>query len=166
MSDGYFYEVIPESEIEPEKLKIVRRCFEVCKEYFPNGTLPDFKLKWVRRTDEARYKSSEEPWQNIVEGLRSLFPEAGLKALDEKIFKVEGGEFAGCFKTKCEDEKINMTIFLRADLSSIRETAEVALHEIYHMLQYVRRGRGPCALDIAGQLQQDRAADEFAKRFL
>jgi hypothetical protein len=152
----YYYDVVLENEISPAKVETVKHYLEVCEPYFPGGILPDFELKWIRLANEARYKNSEELCQKIIEGLRRLLPEAGLKPLEEKIMKDEGSEFVGYFRTRRGEEgKIRMTIFLRED-KSVRLIAEVALNDMYYLFEYVRKARGPCALDLWGTTQDQK----------
>lgn len=171
--ENFYYRVIPETGIPENKIKLFKRCCEICRKYFPGAVLPsDFEVKWVRKTTRAYYANSEEPYHKIVDGLRRLFPNSGIEPLEDRhVLRNKGGEYQGMFKTslkrdmKGEPKEIKMFIFLRED-QTYRDLADTILHELYHMIQFIKNGRGVCAVDLAGHFEAERGAVEFVKKHL
>ena len=130
MSD-YFYKIIPESEVEPEKANKAKKVLERCKELFRELTkldLPEFEFKWLKLTDEEAYES-DQSFFKLQDSIDRLFQKEG-QPLEKKFLK-NVDNFFGMFSRKLVLGK-DRIIYLRSDISPSL-ISETLAHEFYHL---------------------------------
>lgn len=165
MSD-YYYKIIPESEVEPQKAKRAIKTLECCKRIFRELTkldLPDFKFKWIRPMDRKAYEDDQVYFklQESIDRMSQLIgSNEQSKPLEKKYLK-NVDNFWGMFSRKLSGK--DPVIYLRSDipLSLISETMA---HEFFHLASFVIRQKNSPIVKDGGAPEW--MADKFAKNLL
>lgn len=161
MSESY-YRVIPESEVELEKLAKGKRALELfrklCMEHVGIDLLKKAEVEfvWIRKTDEKDYKM-DQIFFEILQTLNSMrgFPED----VEIRVIK-DSTDFYGIFEVRRRPTGKKIIIRVRADIP-LSEIAGVIFHELHHFLWYRVMERPP----IGEEWQKiERLANAYAKR--
>ena len=151
----FYYKEISESEVDRSKLGEAMRVLSYCKKALEN--LPDIKIQWCKRVDEARYELDG----SLVKLQVSLDRLAGRKSNLRGKYHAEDRPFFGqCYGLTGSREKARL-VLLRADIPLDQIGLTVA-HECFHLHEFGPLGKYRPPITAVENRGAEKRAENFA----